>query len=325
MKNNETKLLSLALVAVLVFTLFAGCSSQSAQQNGTPNSTQSSNGQTDSEHPDTGTPTEPTPETVQTPETEANTETASVQEPTAPDPAETATPTEASTEPEPGLPDNSAHVYPEDPWGLVHSMKLEYTTREDEKRCVVFPYLYTEDYLEEENMHIQYSVLDMDERLADMASKVARAEASEIYPSKSGFEYEVHAWEDILVIAAKYWDSIEEDVYQIYLVDTSDPYLRQLSTAELLERMGISEEYFLETCRRQCLERFHERWDSMASLYGEDYQSALREAEKGEYVNLELQAYPDESGRLYVIVPLISIVGASSYYGILELEMPGSN
>ena len=68
MKNNETKLLSLALVAVLVFTLFAGCSSQSAQQNGMPNSTQSSNGQTDSEHPDTGTPTEPAPEVDRTAE-----------------------------------------------------------------------------------------------------------------------------------------------------------------------------------------------------------------------------------------------------------------
>lgn len=120
----------------------------------------------------------------------------------APEPVETETPPEAPTEPSPGSSDSSAHIYPEDPWGLVHSMKLEYTTREGEKRCLEFPYLYTEGYLEEENMYIEYSVLDMDNRLADTASKIARAEASEIYSSKSGFEYKVHAWEDILVIAA---------------------------------------------------------------------------------------------------------------------------
>lgn len=46
MKNKLTKLLALALAAVLVLALFAGCGGNGdAQQNGTPNSAQNNNGQ----------------------------------------------------------------------------------------------------------------------------------------------------------------------------------------------------------------------------------------------------------------------------------------
>lgn len=265
-------------------------------------------------------------ETVPATETEAVSESAPPSETAAPEPVET----EPPAEPAPGPSDSSAHVYPEDPWGLVYSMRLEYTDPLGEKGWVEFPYLHEEDYLEEENMYVSYGyyggIGEMNEDIAEIASAIARTEAGSggtVY----ALNYEVHAWEDVLAIVLSWYDKTAENCYRVYLIDTSDQFRRLLSTAELLERMGISQEYFLETCKRQRLEAFLADYDNSAirENAAEEFQLALGLAESGEGISLELQAYPDENGQLYVIVPYLSMVGAGSYDGVLEMEMPGSD
>ncbi len=137
-----------------------------------------------------------------------------------------------------------------------------------------------------------------------------------------GFRSEV--WDNILtliVIEDTDWSFTNYGVY-CYDCDSGT----RLGTRELLQRMGYSEEDFLETCR----ERFIQCYKDMYSHIPEDsldqygYYDGLERVDDPRYVNLELQIYPEANGDLVVIAPIVSLAGADYYYQEIHLGMSAS-
>ena len=136
-------------------------------------------------------------------------------------------------------------------------------------------------------------------------------------------EYRSGVWEDVLTVIVTEEMSYAWTDYAVYCYETSTG--RWLTTAMLLERMGISEEEFLDVCRETFRQTFINQYresvwtDEELEKYG--YHEALEQADSDRYVNMDLMAYPDANGRLVVIAPIVSLVGAGLYYQVLHLDL----
>lgn len=136
-------------------------------------------------------------------------------------------------------------------------------------------------------------------------------------------EYRSGVWEDVLTVIVTEEMSYAWTDYAVYCYETSTG--RWLTTAMLLERMGISEEEFLDVCRETFRQTFINQYresvwtDEDLEKYG--YHEALEQADSDRYVNMDLMAYPDANGRLVVIAPIVSLVGAGLYYQVLHLDL----
>lgn len=131
--------------------------------------------------------------------------------------------------------------------------------------------------------------------------------------------YEVYVWQDVVSVVMKksyYYDYTE---YFVYCYDSATG--RRLDTAELLEKLGVSEAIFLEACRTTFRERYEKNTAAMPeeerAQYEKEFPEMLPESEK--FVNLELQAYPGEDGTLMTVAPITSWVGASYYYHLIPV------
>lgn len=130
-------------------------------------------------------------------------------------------------------------------------------------------------------------------------------------------------WEDILtvvIVAHTEWDS---DLYGVYCYETSTG--RWLSTPDLLDRMGILQETFLETCSTQFRQFLTEQYGELDEEIKEqiDYTEMLEKQGSETYVNLSLMTYPDQTGDLVVIAPILSVAGAAFYYHPIYLGLGG--
>ena len=126
--------------------------------------------------------------------------------------------------------------------------------------------------------------------------------------------YHGEVWEDVLslvIVCRSIW---EGDYYGIYCYEVSTG--RWLSTAQVLERMDVSQEEFLEICRRQFrqyyVDMYSEIPEDQRETYG--YYWGLDRVDSDEYVNMDLQVYPVAGGDLVVIAPIVSLAGADSYF-----------
>jgi hypothetical protein len=131
--------------------------------------------------------------------------------------------------------------------------------------------------------------------------------------------YEVYVWQDVVSVVMKksyYYDYTE---YFVYCYDSATG--RRLDTAELLEKLGVSEADFLDACRTKFREKYQALTGSMPegerSQYEKDFPDHLPDSPKR--VNLELAVYPDESGELIAVAPITSWVGAAFYYHLIPV------
>ena len=131
--------------------------------------------------------------------------------------------------------------------------------------------------------------------------------------------YYGEVWGDVLtLVVIGHWDFSFDD-YGVYCYDAAAG--RRLDTPAVLEKMGVSQESFLETCKERFRQRYTENYSTIPEnereAYG--YYEALERSDSPEFVNLNLMAYPNANGDIVVIAPLVSLVGADYYYSPIIL------
>lgn len=136
-----------------------------------------------------------------------------------------------------------------------------------------------------------------------------------------GISWKSYRYEDILslMISCRWESDVEE--YHVYLYDIADQ--RQLTTPELLAQMGIEEDAFLSALRAAAADFYDNQYGgSPNDFQGDAFWQERREwTLSDENIHLNVSAYPDEAGRLYVPLPIGSVAGADSYVRLLQLDL----
>lgn len=136
-----------------------------------------------------------------------------------------------------------------------------------------------------------------------------------------GISWKSYRYEDILslVISSRWESDVEE--YHVYLYDIAAE--KQLTTPELLAQMGIEEGAFLSALRAAAADFYDNQYGSGPNDFqGDAFWQERREwTLSDENINLNVSAYPDEAGRLYVPLPIGSVAGADSYVRLLQLDL----
>jgi hypothetical protein len=137
----------------------------------------------------------------------------------------------------------------------------------------------------------------------------------------TAISYTGHVWEEILTVDLFVQNEWGCNGYGIYCYSTSTG--EWLTTAMLLERMGITQEEFLDACRASFRQTFIDQNHLLSEEQraNEGYDEALERAASDCYVNMDLKAYPDVNGKLVVIAPIVSLAGADFYYQVLHLDL----
>ena len=106
--------------------------------------------------------------------------------------------------------------------------------------------------------------------------------------------------------------------YEVYYYDMNSG--EELSPQQMLERIVLTEEEFLDGVRTAATARFEDQYSSISEsdreTYG--YYELLAYQKSDELINLELDKfYWDDGGNLGVFVPIASYAGAAWYYQLL--------
>ena len=293
----------LCLLTILAL-LLAGC-----QGGGTPYGLQPSREQPSTAAPESSLPTEPSapesaPETTEPLPFTEPTET----EPEAPDTEAPAPSTEA---PE-----------PVDPWSLLEERSFEQGAYTDNIGNQ-YTYSYALPGIAGNSSGARAINAVIDNSFGDLIREAKREMEEGLSLGCPSVGYYAAVWEDILtLVVIAHWDWSFDD-YGVYCYEVSTD--RWLSGAELLERMGVSQEEFLESCRRQFRQTFKDQYAELPqeNLADYGYYEALDRCDGDKYVNMELQFYPDETGDLVVIAPIVSLAGADYYYHPIHLGLGG--
>ena len=124
-----------------------------------------------------------------------------------------------------------------------------------------------------------------------------------------------YRYEDVLSLVVKAEADWEFTDYAVYLYDAGRGV--QLTTAELLEKLGVAQETFLDGLRRSAAAAFDEQ-----AYIAADEGAALAQERSwtvgAENVNTEAMVYADETGKLMAVLPVGSMAGAAWYYKVLE-------
>ena len=237
------------------------------------------------------------------------------------EPAATEAPvTEApSTE---ALPTTTAAPEPIDPWSLLGEASFEQGSFTDE-----FGYNYTWSYdlpclladtpdarainaeIDEVfGAHVREAMADMDEGYAPWLLSVG---------------FNGHVWEDILTIEVIEHTEWDFDSYGIYCYSASTG--KRLTTADVIARMGYTQDEFLDACRIQFRQYYADMYSQIPeeerTQYG--YYQGMDRQITSEFVNMDLMAFP-ENDDIAVIAPIVSLAGADYYYHVIYLGMGGS-
>ena len=223
------------------------------------------------------------------------------------------TPTEAPTAP--------AEPQPIDPLSLLGEVDSVHATIADEygwrgEYSYALPCLLTDT---EGALAINKAILD---RFGDSFQYAKETIAEGSSSGLGSMSYRGLVWEDVLTVIVNehmYYDWTDYGVY-CYEYTTG----RWLTTPLLLEKMGISEEAFLETCREAFRDRFARTYPYVSQQYPEDsYFNELLEAQPSDrYVNLDLMTYPDY-GDLVAVAPILSLAGPEFGYQEVHLGFGG--
>ena len=143
-----------------------------------------------------------------------------------------------------------------------------------------------------------------------------------ILPSLISITWETYQYNHILALVVSLVWEVEEESHDIYLYDIASG--QRLTTADLLSVLNVDETAFLDAVRQAAAECFDSMADDMLpDVYDYSYIEALEERREwtlsDENINMDVAAYADASGKIYVSLPIGSINGASSYDYILKL------
>ena len=118
------------------------------------------------------------------------------------------------------------------------------------------------------------------------------------------------------------WDADVTD-YSVYLYDTGSG--QQLTTSDLLSVLHVSEAGFLDAVRAAAAECFGKQYADASS--DDSFKEAVVERRawtlSDDNINMDVPAYADAAGKLYVILPIGSIAGADAYEQVLTLDAFG--
>ena len=212
---------------------------------------------------------------------------------------------------------------PVDPWSLLGSGGYEAGSYTDELGNE-YDYSWDLPLLLADTESARAINADIDARFGEMIryEKENMEEGLSMGVIEIGFRGIV--WEDVLtveVVSRSYFDGWEG--YGIYSYETSTG--RWLTTADVVARMGYTQDQFLDACRIQFRQYYADMYSQIPeadrSQYG--YYQGLDRQITSEFVNMNLQAYPEEDD-IVVIAPIVSLAGADYYYHVIHLGMGGS-
>lgn len=124
-----------------------------------------------------------------------------------------------------------------------------------------------------------------------------------------------YRYEDVLSLVVKAEADWEFTDYAVYLYDAGRGV--QLTTAELLEKLGVAQETFLDGLRRSAAAAFDEQ-GYINTTEGVQWVQERSWTVGAENVNTEAMVYTDETGKLMAVLPVGSMAGAAWYYKVLE-------
>lgn len=124
-----------------------------------------------------------------------------------------------------------------------------------------------------------------------------------------------YRYEDVLSLVVKAEADWEFTDYAVYLYDACRGV--QLTTAELLEKLGVAQETFLDGLRRSAAAAFDEQ-GYINTTEGVQWVQERSWTVGAENVNTEAMVYADETGKLMAVLPVGSMAGAAWYYKVLE-------
>ena len=209
---------------------------------------------------------------------------------------------------------------PVDPWSLLGSGGYEAGAYTDELGNE-YSYSYDLPVLLAETEGAKAINADIDERFRSRIEeeKAYMKEGLSMGITDIGFHGVV--WEDVLTVVVRargYYDDWTD--YGIYCYEASTG--RWLTTPMILEKMGVSEEVFLEDCRAIFQYRFAEKYSELTeeARAQTGYTEALERQTAEEYVNLDLAVYPEE-GELMVVAPILSLAGPDFVYEVLSFGL----
>ena len=144
-----------------------------------------------------------------------------------------------------------------------------------------------------------------------------------IIPSHMSITWKTYQYNNILALVVSLFWVAEIGQDDIYLYDIASG--QQLTTADLLSALNVDEPAFLNAVRQAAATCFDNLADDMLpAIYDYSDLAALKERREwtlsDENINMDVSAYADASGKLYVSLPIGSINGADSYDYILPLD-----
>ena len=134
----------------------------------------------------------------------------------------------------------------------------------------------------------------------------------------TSISWETYQYDNILSLVVFYSFDIGGDHYNVYLYDIASG--QQLTTADLLSALNVDDTAFLNALRQAAAERFDGQYNNLPAN-AEEFLAERREwTLSDENIKMDVPAYADASGTLYVVLPIGSIAGASEYEQILTLD-----
>ena len=134
----------------------------------------------------------------------------------------------------------------------------------------------------------------------------------------TSISWETYQYNNILSLVVFYSFDIGGDHYNVYLYDIASG--QQLTTADLLSALNVDDTAFLNALRQAAAERFDGQYNPIPAN-SEEFLAERREwTLSDENIRMDVPAYADASGTLYVVLPIGSIAGASEYEQILTLD-----
>ena len=134
----------------------------------------------------------------------------------------------------------------------------------------------------------------------------------------TSIRWETYQYDNILSLVVSRMGTMDLNFYNVYLYDIASG--QQLTTADLLSALNVDDTAFLNALRQAAAERFDGQYNNLPAN-AEEFLAERREwTLSDENIRMDVPAYADASGTLYVVLPIGSIAGASEYEQILTLD-----
>ncbi len=134
----------------------------------------------------------------------------------------------------------------------------------------------------------------------------------------TSIRWETYQYDNILSLVVSRMGTMDLNFYNVYLYDIASG--QQLTTADLLSALNVDDTAFLNALRQAAAERFDGQYNNLPAN-AEEFLAERREwTLSDENIKMDVPAYADASGTLYVVLPIGSIAGASEYEQILTLD-----